>query len=187
MSNKKIILLLILSIFIVGMVLSPANASHTFKMGKYSATISDKQYNTLKDKAKKGKSVSLNVKTGDYKTYKKPKYKTVKKKKWTYKTVLRSKLVFSKDWKTSKSYDYNIKKYWNNWKWYGSKNTQSKDGHTIKYYEKFKKKVTKKVKVKDGYKKVKKPVYMTISNVDETGHAGKKLFATDLHTEYERL
>lgn len=162
MNKKRLIILIILTIFIIGMVCGTATASHTIKAGKYKGTISDKQYNQLKKAKKQDTFKSVTVKTKQYKTLKIPKYKTVKKKVWVYKTVLRSKLIFSDDWSDSTSHDYNIKKYWDNWKWYGSKNTQSKDGHTLKYYEKFKKKVTKKVKVKNGYKKVKVPIYMNV-------------------------
>ena len=187
MNKKKILILIILSIFITGMIIGAASASHTFKVGKYKATVSDKKYNKMKTDAKKGKYVCTYLKTGKYKTYKEPKYKTVKKKVWKHKTVCYSKLVFSDDWSDSNSYDYDISKYWKSWKWCGSKTKTSKDGHTIKYYEKFKKKVTKKVKVKNGYKKVKKPIYITVSNSDETGKLSKNVYAIDLWTEYERL
>ena len=49
MKNKqKILIILILSIFIVGMVMGAASASHTFKKGKYKVTVSDKTYKQIK-------------------------------------------------------------------------------------------------------------------------------------------
>lgn len=190
MKNKKIILLLILTIFLIGMLCGSAAASHTFKAGKYKGTISDSKYNSLKKKAKKGKAVEYTFKTDQYKTYKEPKYKTVKKKVWKYKTVVSSEDWWSSDWSDYTTDDYNTyTKYTNKgWTWYGSYYKTFNNGHHTKYYDKFKKKVTKKVKVKNGYKKVKKPVYMTVGNMDITGKAmGKKITVLDVWTDYGRL
>ena len=190
MNKKKILLLLILSIFIVGMVLSPASASHTFKIGKYKATVSDKKYKKMKSDAKKGKKVLVTLKTGKYKTYKKPKYKTVKKKKWKYKKVLRSEFWSwdgGSEWQDYDTWEKYTKK---GWTWYGTedKDKEYDDGsYYSAHYYKLKKKVITKVKVKDGYKKVKKPIYIAVGNQDEMGKVYKKLFVCDLYTDYGRL
>lgn len=55
MRKEKIIILLILSVFIIGMVLAPASASKNVKVGKYKGTLTDKQYKTLKTAFKKNK------------------------------------------------------------------------------------------------------------------------------------
>jgi len=49
MNKKKILILIILTIFIVGMVIGAASASHTFKKGKYKAKVSDKTYKQIKN------------------------------------------------------------------------------------------------------------------------------------------
>lgn len=54
MNRNKLILIAILCIFVVGMVMAPASASHKIKVGKYKGKISNKYYKYLK-KAKKGK------------------------------------------------------------------------------------------------------------------------------------
>ena len=51
--KKKILLLIILSIFIVGMVMGAASASHTFKDKGYKYKMSDSKYNKMKKNAKK--------------------------------------------------------------------------------------------------------------------------------------
>jgi hypothetical protein len=57
MDNRKLLILIILSIFVVGMILAPASASHTYKCGKYKCKITNKQYKKLK-KGKVGTWVS---------------------------------------------------------------------------------------------------------------------------------
>lgn len=49
MNKKKILILVILSIFVVGMVMGAASASHTFKKGKYKVKVSDKTYKQIKN------------------------------------------------------------------------------------------------------------------------------------------
>ena len=183
-------IILVLLIFTVGMVMGAASASHTFKIGKYKAKVSDKKYKKMKSNAKKEKTVSVTLKTGKYKTYKEPKYKTVKKKVWKYKKVLRSEYW---SWDSGSEWqDYNTwKKYTKKgWTWYGTsdKSKSYDDGsYYSAHYYKLKKKVTKKVKVKNGYKKVKKPIYISVGNWDETGKLYKKVFVNDVFTDYERL
>lgn len=68
MNKKKILILVILTIFIVGMVMGAASASHTFKKGKYKAKVSDKTYKQIKN----GKKIFVkkvgtkNIKNGKY-------------------------------------------------------------------------------------------------------------------------
>lgn len=193
MNKQKLLVIIVLSIFCVGMLMSSVTASHTFKAGKYKAKISDKKYNKLKKDAKKGKYVSVNLKTNQYKTYKEPKYKTKKviKYKWKYKHVVSAEDWWSSDWSDYTNENYNtFDKYTNKgWTWYGNYYKTYDNGHHTKYYEKFKKKVKiiEKKKVKSGYKKVKKPVYITVSNSDITGKLSKKVFVSDVWTDYERL
>ena len=74
MNRKKILVLSILVIFCIGMTLGATSASHTFKIGKYKGTISDKQYNKLQTAKKKGKEKLVYGKSKQYKTYKIPKF-----------------------------------------------------------------------------------------------------------------
>ena len=53
MRKEKIILLLVLSVFIVGMALAPASASKNVKVDKYKGKLTTKQYKTLKNAYKK--------------------------------------------------------------------------------------------------------------------------------------
>lgn len=167
MKKSKILILVVLTIFVVGMTMSSVSASHTFKIGKYKGKLSDKKYKQLKNANKNGKYKRFVVKTGKYKIHKIPKYKKKKvtKYKWKYKTVLQTKSVYNSDFSECTDYDYDVDKYFNNgWTYYGYKSVEENDGHVYKFYAKFKKKVkyttTKKVKV--GTKKVKAPVYMEI-------------------------
>lgn len=167
MNKKKIVVLVVLTIFCVGMIMGSASASHTFKIGKYKGKISDKKYKQLKTANKKGKYKRIVVKTGKYKTHKIAKYKKKKvtKYKWKYKKVLSFKSVTSSDWTDTTYYDYDLDKYFDaGWDIYGWTDTESDDGRIFKSYAKLKKKVkyttTKKVKI--GTKKVKAPVYMEI-------------------------
>lgn len=167
MTHKKMIIITILTIFIIGMCLSPVTASHTFQVGKYKATVSDKQYKKLK-KASKNEDdyYSVSVKTKNTYKFKKYKYKTITKKKWKYKKVLEYKDVWSSDWSDYTTYEYNVNKYWKNgWTWYGSTTTDEDNGHVHKYFSKFKKKVPVKVKVKTKkYSTVKKHYRMEIES-----------------------
>ena len=167
--NKKLLILIILSIFILGMVIGVASASHTYKVGKYKITVTDKQYQKLK-KAQNGSSYWITKKTGKYHKYKAPKYKTVKvkKKKWKYKKVLVDQTVYSKDWSDATYHDYDYRHYKyvkHGWKYYGYKITKSSNGHKINTYDKFKKKVLVTVKKKvrvNGYKIKKAPIKIRI-------------------------
>ena len=166
MDTKKIIFLTVLFIFIIGMTLAPASASHTFKVGKYKATVSDKQYKKLKKAKKNGDYYDIKVKTKNTYKVKKYKYKTVTKKKWKYKKVLEWKDVWSSDWSDYTTYNYDVSYYWDHgWTWYGSTTTDEDGGHIQKYYSKFKKKVNTKVKVKTSkYIMVKKHYTMYIDS-----------------------
>lgn len=55
MRKEGIILILILSVFIVGMVLAPASAAHNVKVGNYKGKLTNKEYKTLKNAYKKDK------------------------------------------------------------------------------------------------------------------------------------
>ena len=162
--KRKLLLLTLLSIFVLGMILTPVTASHTYTTGKYTGKLSDAQYNKLVNAKKKNKYSCVTVKTKHYKIIKIPKYKTVKKGQWIHKHVLKSKTVYKNKNYDSTEYEYSTKKYDKNWKWYGSffKDKEYTWGSISKYYWKYKKRATKKVKIKIGYKKVKKPVYMDI-------------------------
>jgi hypothetical protein len=46
----------------MGTALTPATASHTFKLGKYKCTVSDSQYNKLKKAKKNGEIYGVDVK-----------------------------------------------------------------------------------------------------------------------------
>ena len=166
MDTKKIIFLTVLFIFIIGMTLAPASASHTFKVGKYKATVSDKQYKKLKKAKKNGDYYDIEVKTKNTYKVKKYKYKTVTKKKWKYKKVLIYKDIWNSDWSDSVTYTYDDSKYINNgWTWYGSSYSEEDDGHIHKSYAKYKKKVNTKVKVKTSkYTTVKKHYTMYIDS-----------------------
>lgn len=191
--NKKLVILFLV-FFIVGMTMGSVAASHTFKAGKYKGTISDKKYNSLKKKAKQGKAVIYSFKTKQYKIYKEPKYKTKKvtTKKWKYKKVVSGDERWSRDWSDYTTKDYNTYDKYSKkgWTWYGSYYKTYDNGHHVKHYDKFKKKVkvTTKKKVKVGYKKVKKPVYICIGSVDITGKViDKNIGILDVYTDYGRL
>lgn len=53
MNKKKILLAIIVSIFLVGMIMGAASASHTFKDKGYKYKISNSKYNKMKQDAKK--------------------------------------------------------------------------------------------------------------------------------------
>ena len=55
MRNERIILLVVLSVFIVGMLMCPASASKTVKVGDYKGKMTNKQYKSLKNAFKKDK------------------------------------------------------------------------------------------------------------------------------------
>ena len=86
MNNKKIIILLILSIFVIGMVLAPASASHTFKDKGYTYKMSTEKVNKLKKAAKKNTrsythvTVSKYVKTTSLEKVTKKKFLNAQKK-----------------------------------------------------------------------------------------------------------
>ena len=186
MNKKKLFILAVLAVFVVGMTMGTAAASHTIKCGKYKATISDKKYNTLK-KVYKGETStsfkSYHLKTKSYKKVKVPIYKKKKvtKTKWKYKTVLESKTVYNSDYSDMTEYDYDTDKYYNNgWTYYGYKSVEENDGHVYKYYAKFKKNVkyTTTKKVKTGkYKTVKKPIYI-VTVVDNSPYGMAQAYYT---------
>ena len=70
MDKNKLLILIILSIFIVGMVLAPASASHKVKVGKYKGKLTNKQYKKLKSGYKKNKKVHVTIKSSNYKHHK---------------------------------------------------------------------------------------------------------------------
>lgn len=59
MDRKRILLLAVLAVFIVGMLLSPVDASHKVKVGKYKGKLSNKQYKELKKAFKKDKKFTV--------------------------------------------------------------------------------------------------------------------------------
>ncbi len=138
MKFKRMVLLLVLLVFISGMLLAPASASHTFKKGKYKVTISNKEYNIIK----KDKHITHTIKwTGKYK--KVTTWKTKKMK--TYESWIDSNgnLYKSKYWDPYKKFGYKAKYVKSVWKYYD-------DGDICWDYFKVP-------------KTVKKKVYMTVS------------------------
>jgi hypothetical protein len=151
----------------MGTALTPATASHTFKLGKYKCTVSDSQYNKLKKAKKNGEIYGVDVKGDGKIKVKVPNYKTKKVKKWKYKNVVTRKTVYNSDFSdcTYHDYDYKYQQMINKgWKYYGYKITKSSNGRVVKTVDKFKKKTTVKKKVRSGYKYVGKSYYMTISS-----------------------
>ena len=67
--KRKILLITLLSIFVLGICINGVAASHTFKAGKYKIKITDKQYKKLK-KATHGSYYGVTKKTGKYYTVK---------------------------------------------------------------------------------------------------------------------
>ena len=160
MNKRKILVILILLIFTVGMVMGSASASHTFKKGKYKVKVSDKTYN----KIKKGKKV-LVKKVG---TKKVTKWKTKKMK--TYESWINSDGVLykSKSWNPYKKFGYNAKYVKSVWRYYD-------DGDICwEYY-------------KVPYK-VKKPVYMHVycgwTGDLDNGHPNGKVIVELSNTKY---
>ncbi|WP_298502165.1 hypothetical protein [uncultured Methanobrevibacter sp.] len=164
-------------------IVKPTKKFYTFKYGKLIGKISYKQYTDILNAYNNGKYKEISVNTGKYNTYKVPKYKNVKKKVWVYKKVLQYEDVWSSDWSDYTSYEYNIDKYWaNGWTWYGSTTTKENGGHVYKYYSKFKKQVTKNVKVKNGYKYAKYQIRMVVSSTE--GYNGFSIEFYDSHGGY---
>lgn len=115
------------------MLMGGATASHTFKKGKYSVKLSDKEYNSIK-KSKYNNYVQKW--TGKYKKVKT--WKTVKVK--TYESWINSKgiLYKSKSWNPYKKVGYNAKYVKSVWRYYS-------DGDICWDYFKVPKTVNKKV------------------------------------------
>ena len=109
----------------------------TVKNGKYSVKLSYKEYKKLKNKDKR-----YYMKwTGQYK------YET---RKYTYhKKVCYAEVDYSYDWSDS-SWEYHKDKYRykKDWKWYGSSYSSYNDGHYVKYFNKYKKRLKKQLKGK---------------------------------------
>ena len=150
----------------------PTKKYYTFKYGKLKGKISYKQYVSLLNAYNKGKYKEITVKTGKYNTYKVPKYKykKVTKKKWVYKHVLNGEDFWSDDFIDYTTYDYSTDYYWNHgWTYYGNYYKTYDNGHHVKYFTKFKKKVkvTETKKVKNGYKKVKYEIRMVVSGTED--------------------
>lgn len=141
---------------------------HTYHKGGYTFTVSGSQYKkiTALKKGDTSQDFYFHIKTGKYKVLKVPKYKTVKatKYKWKYKTILIIEEYYNNygSLKKYKEY-YTAYKYYKNG-WTDCKRKVVTKGNVVKYYTTFKKKVkyvgTK--KVKNGYKKVKAPIYARI-------------------------
>lgn len=205
MNTKKLLILIILAVFCIGMTMGTVDSAKIVKCGKYKCKLTKKDLKKIKNNGVVWK------KTGKYYTYKKPFYKKkkVKKYKWVTKKVLES-----ETWDYD-SYDYDsgdsdywsdseeylaVNKYWTSskWKYCGSCSEKCGDsyynnydnGYQIynhyKYYTKFKKKVpyyTYK-KVKTGkYKNVKVPIYMVISKNFQDGWG----YCIDVKTKNEKF
>lgn len=147
MNKKKLLILIILVIFITGMIIGAASASHTFKKGKYKVKVSDKTYKQIK----KGNKY-LVKKVG----YKKVTKWTTKKMK-TYESWIDSNgnLYKSESWNPYKKFGYKAKYIKEKTYWYD-------DGSiTYEWYK--------------VPKTVKKPLYLKASAVfkDESHVTGK--------------
>ena len=167
MDKKKMLVLIILCIFCIGMVMGSASASHTYKKGKYKFKVSDNQYKKIQN-VKKHKydkdydGVNFQVKTG--KTVK----KTVKK------TNYKKKKVYYRSWE-SKTYNIhkraNLKNYYNNgWKKVKSGSDYFyKNGCFCHDYVILKKPVVHKKTVKFRvYAQV--STYTALRHIDDTGY-----------------
>lgn len=55
MKKERIVLVIVLSVFIIGMIAAPASAAHKVKVGKYKGKLTNKQYKKLKVAYKKDK------------------------------------------------------------------------------------------------------------------------------------
>ena len=192
--KRKLLLLTLLSIFILGMILTPVTASHTIKVGKYKVKISDNKYAQLK-KVYHGKAAvnfqSYHIKTKYHKKIKVPIYKNKKinKYKWKYTTILRSKAVYYNKNSNYTNYDYeNTANKYKDWDMYGSYdiNNDYNWGWISKHYWKLKKKVkygTTTKKVKSGrYKTIKKPIYVAII-ADSSAYAMATVYYTGTDNE----
>lgn len=80
MNMKKILAITILVIFVVGMCIGAADATHTFKKGKYKMKVTDKQYKKLKNS--KPTAHGFIYKKVGTKTVKTTQTKTVKTETW---------------------------------------------------------------------------------------------------------
>ena len=111
MNSKRLLVLLILAIFCVGMVMGCASASHTFHKGKYKITVSNKQYKKLK----KIDGYGISKKVGTKKTK-----KWVTKKVKTYESWVDSDgyLYKSKSWDPYKKLGYKAKYVKSVWRYY---------------------------------------------------------------------
>lgn len=136
MNYKKIILLLILTIFITGMIIGATSASHTFKKGKYKVTISDKKYNKLKKNFK-----DYHKKVGTKKT---KKWVTKKVKTFETWTDSNGNIYKTKSWNPYNKLGYNAKyvksttRYYSDgsitWEYYKVKQTVKKSVYLHAYY-----------------------------------------------------
>lgn len=115
MNKKKLLILIVLSVFVVGMVMGAASAGHTFKDKGYKYKMGTKKFKSMKKYAKKTGHDSVHVKVS------KTKYWTsIEKLKIgkTYKMTTGDKikvLKLVKKYKGSKygggGYKYKVKKY----------------------------------------------------------------------------
>ena len=136
MNHIKIVMILILFIFSVGMIMGTASASHTFQKGKYKVTISDKKYNKLKNNFK-----SYHKKVGSKKIK-----KWVNKKIKTYETWMDKygNIYKTKSWNPYNKVGYNAKyvksktKYYDDgsitWDYFKIKKTVKKSIYLHAYY-----------------------------------------------------
>ena len=156
MTKKRLIIIMVLTIFIAGLCLNTVSASKTIKMKGYKVKLTNKEINELKNHKYWSIYKSTHKKLKDLRGYN-PIYKTkkVKKYKYVYKYRLSTRTRGYESWdypeamNTPKGYVYAGTKIVNyeNYDW---------DGY-IKYRSKKKVPYYKKVKVKVG----KKPEYWT--------------------------
>ena len=70
MNKNRLILVVLLTVFVLGMVLAPVAASHTVKIGKYKCKLTNKQYKKLKTAYKKDKKGTFVIIKTNKKYYK---------------------------------------------------------------------------------------------------------------------
>ncbi len=175
MNNKKLLVLLILTIFCVGMMMETASAGYSFYAGHNNEIkLSNNEYKKIVNH----KVHYLYKKTNGYKTVKIPKYKNKKvtKTKWKYKKVKYQRFEYRYNIKLTNMNQY----YKNGWKKYDSKWI---NGYNYVY---LKKKVSYKVtkKVKSGYKKVKLPIMAKIGLTGKEGQWGIYSYVEDSKLNY---
>lgn len=169
LNKKKLFILVLLSLFLVGIVMGTASAAHTIKYGKYKGTLSNSSFNKLKETyngSGEYDQLSYCIKTKFYKKFKVHIYKNKKVKayKWVYK--YRKISVGHYYDNGDVEYDNYYPKTPKGYKKCGTYIKWNSQHTKVTNYNKYKKKVAyyKTKKVKTGkYKTVKKRIYLKVT------------------------